>query len=477
MEAKDGLSATQYIVIMVRFSEKLFETNNISTKSFDNIYNEAFEGVNNKPNTNNSNKCNVDLNNNALMIWFMIFGPIVIIISKISCIPIYLTIPYFAIIIGLIVLFWKARKWSKNAYYYILAIELTANGILFSLIMYICDKIGCIVNANHAIYYPIERLLFSLLFIGFLVSFLRDNYIKKSCGRSDNKLSFGLNGKVLPKDKDIIYYRYIPCNNDLKYAYWLAYEFPITRASVNKGIIGAYILKWINSNDITALYNNVDEDKKEYYLDFSKETSFPDKIENELYQIIKKAAGENHVLESNEFKEWSIKNYKLISDWLFDIDKVVIDRLEKENLISVNGKIKEVNNIVREDAIKLKGLKKYLDDFSVIGLREPPEVRLWGEYLIFAELLGIADKVREGFKKIYPSLDTGSVVSTMYVDDAILSVVSTFVDSYSQGSSTGYSIDHPDSDYSGDSSSSGGGGSSSSSGGSSAGGASGGGFR
>ena len=37
--------------------------------------------------------------------------------------------------------------------------------------------------------------------------------------------------------------------------------------------------------------------------------------------------------------------------------------------------------------------------------REYFEVEIWEEYLIFAQLLGIADKVEKQFKKLYPDFN------------------------------------------------------------------------
>jgi uncharacterized membrane protein len=47
---------------------------------------------------------------------------------------------------------------------------------------------------------------------------------------------------------------------------------------------------------------------------------------------------------------------------------------------------------------KLIGLKKYLTEYSVIKERYPIEMVLWGKYLVFASLFGIADKVSKEFK-------------------------------------------------------------------------------
>ena len=51
-------------------------------------------------------------------------------------------------------------------------------------------------------------------------------------------------------------------------------------------------------------------------------------------------------------------------------------------------------------ARNLLGLKKYLSEFTLVSERETPEVILWQDYLTFATLFGIADKVSEQLKEI-----------------------------------------------------------------------------
>ena len=54
--------------------------------------------------------------------------------------------------------------------------------------------------------------------------------------------------------------------------------------------------------------------------------------------------------------------------------------------------------------MKMAGLKKFLNEFSNIKDRESFEVQLWEEYLMYAQIFGIAKQVAEDFKKIYPDL-------------------------------------------------------------------------
>lgn len=48
------------------------------------------------------------------------------------------------------------------------------------------------------------------------------------------------------------------------------------------------------------------------------------------------------------------------------------------------------------------GLKKYLEDYSLLNEKPPESIILWEEYLVFATALGIADTVRKNLNKIVP---------------------------------------------------------------------------
>ena len=61
---------------------------------------------------------------------------------------------------------------------------------------------------------------------------------------------------------------------------------------------------------------------------------------------------------------------------------------------------------IYNDVICLKGLKKYFKDFARMHEKMPIEVHLWKDYLIFAQLFGLADKVAKEFKNLYPDVIT-----------------------------------------------------------------------
>lgn len=305
-------------------------------------------------------------------------------------------------------------------------------------------------------------------------------------------LDFGLDGNVLPED--VNYYREIPSNKDLERAYWVCLKYSvIPEEKVKQGIIGAILLKWIKNGYITVLKMEkgiLSFKDNNYAIDLTKITNVDNEIENGLLKILITAAGPNKILEAKEFKKWSKKNYSEVSSWFSSIDDQVELNLEKEGLITLtqettqgmfgtskNITIKNVNPKLKEEAAQLKGLKKFLLDFSIMPEREYFEVKTWEEYLIFAQLMGIADKVAEQFSKIYPNFNQESLLNSDFATLAVINMADLGYTGMVQGYEIANSRSSEDHDYSGSSRSSGSGGSSYSSGGSSAEGSSGGGFR
>ena len=64
----------------------------------------------------------------------------------------------------------------------------------------------------------------------------------------------------------------------------------------------------------------------------------------------------------------------------------------------ISNNLDVLKNELKEEYKKLKGLEKYLNDYSLIKDRYPIEIALWDRYLVFATLFSIADKVSEEFK-------------------------------------------------------------------------------
>ena len=73
------------------------------------------------------------------------------------------------------------------------------------------------------------------------------------------------------------------------------------------------------------------------------------------------------------------------------------------------GKIAKKLNVLTQKGVDLqeqwKGLKKYMEDFSMLDKREVPELVIWEKYLVYATVFGIADKVIKQLKMVYPNFE------------------------------------------------------------------------
>lgn len=73
------------------------------------------------------------------------------------------------------------------------------------------------------------------------------------------------------------------------------------------------------------------------------------------------------------------------------------------------GSIKKRANVLTQKGVdskeKWKGLKKYMEDFSLLNEKEIPAIEVWEHYLVYATAFGIADKVLKQLKTIYPNID------------------------------------------------------------------------
>lgn len=224
---------------------------------------------------------------------------------------------------------------------------------------------------------------FTALFM-FLIGYSTFRKSQKSSSVSVDKL---LGGKV----KDVPWYRDIPLDGNLEVADNL---LQYTKVGSNRNLPMAQILRMIHQG-----YIEVSRD-----VNGPARLSFPEGVDpatlgdpsRKLYSILKQAAGENKVLEEKEFSSWLLKHDKDAYGWRVAVHASYAKYMEEHGLNLTNGKYQKA----AEEARKIVGLYRYLDEFTLSGEREAFEVHLWKEYLVYASLFGIADKVARQLKDI-----------------------------------------------------------------------------
>ena len=215
------------------------------------------------------------------------------------------------------------------------------------------------------------------------------------------------NNKKIDKS-NVPMFRDIPCNKDIYYANTLIKLNDFGYKESN--IFGAIILKWVRNNKIVFKNEKVGLFNKETsVIDLTLKPTFDNEIEKELFEVMYDASGDG-MLETRELEKWCRKNYSKFFNLFKKIENNEIKRLKSENHIYERTNKEEckkknvMDDVIYEDSIKLYGLKKFLEEFSSINTKEVMEVKLWDEYLMFAYLFGIADKVAKQFKDMYPEI-------------------------------------------------------------------------
>lgn len=236
--------------------------------------------------------------------------------------------------------------------------------------------------------------------------------IAKAGTLNTNSFNFGSEGKKIPKD--VPYYRDIPCKKDVLRAYFIAYKYGLTRNKTD--VLGAIILRWIKDGLIKIEQKETGKIfKKEntvVVLTELKAESIVDLKERHLFRMLYEASKDGY-LENKEFERWCSRSYSEILAWFEDIIEVEKIELVNEGLIKneiktslriFKKKVYTATPELKQEAIELAGLRRYLNDYTLIKDREAIEVELFEEYLIYAQIMGIAKKVAKQFKDLYPEI-------------------------------------------------------------------------
>lgn len=212
--------------------------------------------------------------------------------------------------------------------------------------------------------------------------------------------------------KDVPNFREIPCNKDIMRAYFVAEKYNLNNKKTD--LLGAILLKWLKNGNVRVekvdkkgIFKNKVEDN---IIFINPPTDI--ELESKLYDWMLTASKDGK-LESGEFKKWCSNNYSKILKWFDDVIDYERDLLIAEGKITVSEEVKakifrntyyDVDSSMMIEAEQMKGLKNYLREFTLIKEKEPIEVALWDEYLIYAQIFGMADEVAKQFKKLYPEI-------------------------------------------------------------------------
>ena len=124
-------------------------------------------------------------------------------------------------------------------------------------------------------------------------------------------------------------------------------------------------------------------------------------------------ASKNGILEQNEFKNWCNINFEKLNNWLTTVKETgrkelvsqgFINYYKKSHMNFFNPYVYEATSKLKEKALQLAGLKRFLLDYTLIKDKQPLEVKLLEDYLVYAQMMGIAKTVSKQFSDLYPDV-------------------------------------------------------------------------
>ena len=265
-------------------------------------------------------------------------------------------------------------------------------------------------------------ILFSLIYGIFWVVVILA--IIKSAKNADLKsgssvLNFGEKGKKLPKDVEL--FRELPCGKDIYRAYWVANNYNLMKKKTD--FLGAILLKWIKQGKIRIESKTVGMifKKEDTTIVFNQDIGLDTELETDLYGYMY-TASKDGILEGKEFERWCSNNYSKILKWFDKVLDYENEKLENEGKLVKEEKttlkvfksyVYKVDESMYQEAVYMKGLKQFFNEFENMKDKEAIEVTLWEEYLMYAQIFGVAEKVAKQFKELYPDVITDQTYNSM----------------------------------------------------------------
>lgn len=201
-------------------------------------------------------------------------------------------------------------------------------------------------------------------------------------------------------NENLLWFRGQPYNGSLKKSYEVLNAYAYFSYD-NKNLVSAMVLRLISMGAVaieqhmvapTGFKKLVGASPKPMQLLAIKELhvdeNTPDRFAlSKLFYIFSEAAGDDNLLQPNELRTWMSRHSSSVESFLNNIKPLRSKRTIRKDL-------KNVRDVL--------GMRLFLKDFTLANERHATEVRLWKEYLVYAELFGIADQVRKDMQQINP---------------------------------------------------------------------------
>lgn len=195
------------------------------------------------------------------------------------------------------------------------------------------------------------------------------------------------------------YFRDAPNDGNLNVTYQLGLCSGLCKEDA---LLGAYLMRLISQGCLESTDNSIDAESVRLRLDHAPQSG--NAYEDALYTILEAAAGADGVLDPNELERYCGQNYVPLSHFMESCERSGKQTLIRSGCLkgAVLGNDKDLTKKGQQGLDEVYGLKHFLLDFSLIHERGVKEAVIWQDYMVYALMLGIADKLEAQIQELYP---------------------------------------------------------------------------
>ncbi len=211
-------------------------------------------------------------------------------------------------------------------------------------------------------------------------------------------------GKAKRKKKELStpYFRDSPNGGDLNITYILGSRLNYTPDDT---LIGARILRLLAMGCLEPLV--LAPKAKNVPLKLVRAPRNGDVYDETLYNILQTAAGENGVLEPKELEHFCAAedHAPRLASLMDSCERSGVTKLIQSGCLC-GAKCESAKDLTQKGNVQLNellGLKRYLQEFSLLDERSVIDTVLWQDYMVYAMLFGIAEQVTRQLRTLYPA--------------------------------------------------------------------------
>jgi len=205
--------------------------------------------------------------------------------------------------------------------------------------------------------------------------------------------------KLNKRMKKVNYFRDAPNGGNLNVTHRLGL---CSELCEEDALLGAYLLRLISQGCLESIEDS--SDARTVKLRLCRAPQSGNEYDDTLYTILEAAAGADGVLQPMELEQFCEHSDTPLIRFMDSCEQNGIQTLIRGGCMkgALLENVRSLSKKGQQELDEVLGLKRFLLDFSLIQERGVKETVIWQDYMVYALLLGIADKLAPQIRELYP---------------------------------------------------------------------------